>query len=108
MSETAAKIVLCTLPDIDQARQIGTSMVREQLAACVNLIPRIESIYRWKGEVETAGEVLAIFKTTPDSYPALERALREAHPYEVPEILAFRADSGLAEYLSWVAGEVRE
>lgn len=95
-----AFVVLCTFPDLAQARQIGAAMVERQVAACVNLVPGIESIYRWEGKVERAGEVLALFKTT--RYPELEAALRELHPYEVPEILALPVAAGLPAYLAWL------
>jgi periplasmic divalent cation tolerance protein len=93
-------VVLCTFPDIEQARQIGAALVERQVAACVNLLPGVESIYRWEGKVEKAGEVLAFIKTT--RYPELEAAIRELHPYEVPEILALETE-GLPAYLQWVA-----
>ncbi|GAA5122788.1 hypothetical protein GCM10023212_20020 [Luteolibacter yonseiensis] len=76
-----------------------------QLAACVNLVPAIESIYRWQGRIETASEVLAIFKTTSAVFPAFEQTLMELHPYEVPEIIAIAPD-GIAEpYRNWVRME---
>lgn len=95
-------VVFCTFPDLDQARQIGAAMVERQVAACVNLLPGVESIYRWQGGVERAGEVLAVFKTT--RYAELEAALRERHPYQVPEILALPVAAGLPAYLAWLAG----
>ncbi len=98
-----AVVVLCTFPDLDQARQIGAALVERQVAACVNLLPGVESIYRWQGKVERAGEVLALIKTT--RYPDLEAALKELHPYEVPEILAMPVAAGLPAYLAWLAGE---
>jgi periplasmic divalent cation tolerance protein len=70
------------------------------VAACVNLLPGIESIYRWEGKVERAGEVLGIIKTT--RYADLEAAIRELHPYEVPEILALPVAAGLPEYVKWL------
>jgi periplasmic divalent cation tolerance protein len=96
-----AVVVLCTFPDLDQARQIGAALVERQVAACVNLLPGVESIYRWEGKVERAGEVLALIKTA--RYPDLEAALRELHPYDVPEILAFPIAAGLPAYLAWLA-----
>ncbi len=96
-----AFVVLCTFPDSDQARQIGAALVERQVAACVNLLPGVESIYRWEGKIEHAGEVLAVIKTT--RYPALEAAIRELHPYEVPEILALPVVAGLPAYLAWLA-----
>lgn len=93
-------VVLCTFPDLDQARQIGAALIETQVAACVNLLPGVESIYRWEGKVERAGEVLALIKTT--RYPDLEAKLRELHPYEVPEILALPVAAGLPDYLGWL------
>jgi periplasmic divalent cation tolerance protein len=94
-------IVLCTFPDIEQARQIGAALVERQVAACVNLLPGFESIYRWEGKVERASEVLGLIKTT--RYADLEAAIRELHPYEVPEVLALEVTGGLPGYLHWLA-----
>lgn len=102
MSQTAVKIVFCTFPDVEKARQIGTALVERQLAACVNLIPKIESIYRWEGKVERADEVLGVFKVSEAGYPALEVALSEMHPYDVPEVIAVDVEAGLPAYLRWV------
>jgi periplasmic divalent cation tolerance protein len=74
--------------------------VERQVAACVNLLPGVESIYRWEGKVERAGEVLGIIKTT--RYAELEAAIRELHPYEVPEILALEVTAGFNRYLRWL------
>jgi periplasmic divalent cation tolerance protein len=95
-------IVLCTFPDLGKARETGTALVESQLAACVNLIPAVESIYRWEGKVETAAEVLAIFKTTPAAWPRFESRLRELHPYDVPEIVALKPEQVAAGYARWV------
>ncbi len=100
------RIVLCTFPDADSARQIGTSLVEKQLAACVNLVPGIESIYRWQGKIETAGEVLAIFKTTAAAFPAFKEALADLHPYDVPEIVALEPTAVAETYARWVIAEV--
>lgn len=101
--ESELRIILCTFPDVEQARQIGTALVERQLAACVNVIPAIESIYRWEGKLERSQEVLAVMKTTAARWPELEAALRELHPYAVPEIVALPADQVSAAYLQWVA-----
>ena len=95
-------LVLCTFPDMENARQIGTTLVESQLAACVNLFPAIESIYRWRGKVELASEVLAIFKTTRVAYPAFEARLKELHPYDVPEIVAILPQEVHPAYAEWV------
>lgn len=104
MSE--AFVVLCTFPGIEQARQIGTALVERQLAACVNLLPAAESIHRWQGKVETAHEILAIFKTTAAAFPDFEKALADLHPYDVPEIIAIRPSEIAAPYESWLLSEV--
>ena len=95
-----AIVVLCTFPDIEQARQIGAALVERQVAACVNILPGVESIYRWEGKVERAGEVLALIKTA--RYADLEAAIEELHPYEVPEIIALPIAAGLPAYLHWL------
>jgi periplasmic divalent cation tolerance protein len=95
-------VVLCTFPSLELARQIGTALVEAQHAACVNLCPSVESIYRWEGKVESAQEVLAIFKTTAASYPRLEARLKELHPYAVPEIIALPSAQVLPAYAEWV------
>lgn len=100
-------VVLCTFPDVEKARQTGTALVEAQLAACVNLLPGIESIYRWQGAVERAGEVLAVFKTTAEAWPSFEQRLRKLHPYEVPEIVALKPEQVAESYARWVIGETR-
>lgn len=99
-------VVLCTFPDAATARQLGTELVGKQLAACVNLIPGVESIYRWQGQIENATEVLALIKTTRAAYPALAKALASGHPYEVPEIVALAPEAVADTYLAWVRGAV--
>jgi len=84
------------------ARTAVQRCVEERLAACGNIIPQVESIYRWEGKVETAGEVLVILKTTGTAYEALEAKVRSLHPYEVREIIATPLSHGSAAYLDWV------
>jgi periplasmic divalent cation tolerance protein len=100
------RLILCTFPDGGQARQIGTALVERQLAACVNLIPAVESIYRWDDQVESATEVLAIFKTTAVVYPEFEQALVELHPYDVPEIIALSPTAAFEPYAKWLRESV--
>ena len=102
MSDTGVQIVLCSFPDVDTARQIGTTLVERQLAKCVNLIPSVESIYEWEGKIERGSEVLAVFKVAAAKYSAFETTLAKRHPYEVPEILAVEVAAGLNRYLNWV------
>jgi periplasmic divalent cation tolerance protein len=99
-------IVVCTFPNLETARQVGTALVERQLAACVNLLPAVESIYRWQGRVERAPEVLGVIKTTRAAYPRLAAALTEMHPYEVPEIVACHPAAVAESYLAWVAESV--
>jgi periplasmic divalent cation tolerance protein len=108
---TDEEVVICltTFPDAEKSRQIGTVWVESQLAACLNLLPGAESIYRWEGRTEASSEVLAIVKTTRGLLPALEASLRELHPYELPEFLIVAPEGGSAEYLKWVRnGAVRD
>ena len=97
-----ALLVFSTFPDPETARRLAQTLVGERLAACANLLPAVESIYRWKGAVENAPEVMAILKTTTESYPRLEARLKELHPYELPEIVAVSPVGGLPGYLRWV------
>lgn len=96
-------MVFCTCPDDATAERLAGMLVAERLAACVNLLGGARSIYRWQEKLETATETLMVIKTTTAAYPALERRLAEAHPYEVPEILALQVSDGLPAYLKWIA-----
>ncbi len=95
--------VLCTVPDASTGQTIARTLVHEGLAACVNLLPGITSVYRWQGEVQENPELLLIIKTTQARYPALEARIKELHPYEVPEIIAHKIEAGLKSYLEWIA-----
>ena len=97
-------IVLCTFPDVETARRISTEIISENLAACVNLIPAVESIYRWEGKIEQASEVLAIFKVAAKGFKKLETNLLEKHPYDTPEIVGIAAHQVSDGYLKWVLG----
>jgi periplasmic divalent cation tolerance protein len=95
-------LAITTFPDVETASRIAQTLVEEKFAACANLIPAVHSIYRWKEKVETAGEVMVFFKTIEGRQPAFEEKLRSLHPYEVPELLFIKIDSGSPEYLRWV------
>ena len=99
---TDVSIVLVTVGNEEEARKIGRTLVEEQLIACANIIPRIHSIYRWKGEIRTDEEFLMIMKTRTAFFPCLKRRVRELHSYELPEIVAFPVEQGLQDYLDWV------
>jgi periplasmic divalent cation tolerance protein len=100
-------ICFCTCPDAATAGRIAHALVEERLAACVNQLPGLRSVYRWQGQVEAADEVLLLAKTTADAYPALQARLAELHPHELPELLAVESTLGLPAYLQWVADETR-
>lgn len=100
-------VVLSTFPDGAAAQAAALALVDEQLAACVNILPGIESVYRWQGKVETGGEVLALIKTTSERYPQMAKRLQELHPYDVPEIVALPAASVADSYLAWVTENTR-
>jgi periplasmic divalent cation tolerance protein len=106
VADVSVLVVLSTFPDADKAAQIARVLVDEQLAACVNLIAAVRSIYRWQGAVAEDAEALAIIKTTADRYPALSARLSELHPYEVPEIIALPVADGHPPYLAWLAGQI--
>jgi len=98
-------IVITNCPDEETANAIALAVVEEQLAACVNILPRVQSIYRWQGSVESAAEIPLLIKATTRNYPALEARIKTLHPYEVPEIIALPIARGLPAYLNWVAAE---
>lgn len=110
MSATPAGtlVCLCTCPDEASARRIATTLVEHGLAACVNLLPRVHSVYRWHGAVEHADEVLLLVKTTRAALPALQARLQALHPYELPELLAVECAGGLPAYLGWIADNVSD
>jgi len=97
-----ALLAWSTFPDIETARRIARQLVSENFAACANIIPTVESIYRWQGKLEDAQETLVFFKTAAARYPAFQDRLKSLHPYEVPEIICLRIADGLPEYLQWV------
>jgi periplasmic divalent cation tolerance protein len=98
-------IVLTNLPDRDAALKLAQELIARRLAACVNLLAPCTSVYRWKGETETAAEVPVLIKTRVERYAEVEATIRALHPYELPEIIAVPAVRGLEEYLQWVSDE---
>ena|SRR5688572_14216785 len=98
-------LVLTNLPDRAAAERVAELLVGRRLAACVNLLAPCRSVYRWKGAVQHDEEHPVLIKTTSERYAELEQALRAAHPYEVPEIIALPIERGLPAYLEWVAAE---
>ena len=100
-------LVLTNLPDRAAAERIADLLVEKRLAACVNILAPCRSVYRWKGAVQHDEEHPLLIKTTRERYPEMEQALRAAHPYELPEIIAVPIERGLPAYLAWVAGETQ-
>ena len=100
-----ALIALCSCPDTATADRIARTLVDERLAACVNRLPGVESIYRWNGEVQVDEEVLLVIKTSRVRYAALEARVVALHPYEVPEIIALEPAKVASAYAAWVAAE---
>ena len=102
MNQNLFQIVLTTCPDAACAERIARALVEEGLAACVNILPPMRSIYRWKGKIEGATEQLLVIKSAVARFPAIRDRLRALHPYELPEIIAVPIVDGLPEYLAWL------
>lgn len=100
-------LALSTFPDRETAQRISNQLVTEKFAACANILPGIESIYRWKERIETGNETLVFFKLSEDRQSAFQEKLRSLHPYEVPEIVFIPISNGSPEYLRWVAENCR-
>ena len=104
---TDKRLVLTTCGSLEEARRIASALVEGQLAACVNIVPQIESIYRWEGKVDTTNEWLLVMKTTSSAFDRLRKALVELHSYEVPECIAVDIADGSESYLNWIAASVK-
>ncbi|MGH9753135.1 MAG: divalent-cation tolerance protein CutA [Blastocatellia bacterium] len=107
MSEGAsALVVLTTVEKQEDGERLAGLLVERELAACVQILPPMTSIYRWQGAIERASEVLLLIKTTGAAYPRLEAAIKENHPYQTPEIIALPVEAGSGEYLNWLAASI--
>jgi periplasmic divalent cation tolerance protein len=102
-----AILVLTNLPDRASADALARALIELRLAACVSIGAMHDSLYHWRGEIEMASEVALTIKTAADLYPAVEAAIRERHPYELPEIVAVPITDGFHDYLDWIAAETR-
>ena len=99
-------LVLTNLPDQASAGKLGRELVERKLAACVNILSSCTSIYHWKGQLETSQEIPMFIKTSTTAYPALEEAIRDLHPYELPEIVQVPISGGLPAYIQWLMTEI--
>ncbi len=96
------RLVFCTCPDAESAETLARRLVETALAACVNIVPGLLSVYKWQGKLEGATEQLLIIKTRVEAYPELESTICSNHPYEVPEVISVPVDAGLPSYLEWI------
>lgn len=99
----SAYLVYCTCPNTAIATEIGHALVAQRLAACVNVLPNVISIYAWDNKIEQDEEVLLLIKTTRGAFVALQERIKVIHPYELPEIIAVTIADGLPDYLTWIA-----
>ncbi len=99
---TPYQMIFCTCPDFDTANRIARHLVTARLAACINILPAVTSVYEWQGEIETAQEQLLLIKSSQPHYAKIEAEIKTLHPYEVPEIIALNIEKGLPAYLKWI------
>ena len=104
---TDKRIVVSTAGSAEQAQKIARHLVEHQLAACVNIVPHIKSIYRWQGKVESSQEWLLLIKTSAEYFPRVRDAIRELHSYDLPECIAITIEDGSPEYLDWLANTLK-
>jgi len=100
------QLVLTTCPDQESADRLAVHLVEERLAACINAIPGIRSVYRWKGEVMKDSELLLVIKSRADHFDALREAIIKHHPYELPEVIAVSVSDGHLPYLAWIDSQL--
>ncbi len=101
------RVVLVTAPNAAEAERIAQKVVQKGLAACVNIVPKLLSIYRWEGNVERDTETLLVIKSTKEALPKLKKRIKKMHSYKVPEILVLKVDEGDREYLEWIDSVVK-
>lgn len=101
-------LVMTNMPDAASAEQLAHALVDARLAACVNCLPGVRSVYRWQGAVEQTDETTLLIKTVQGRYAELEAAICKAHPYQVPEIITISPSAGLPGYMTWIAQETRK
>lgn len=102
---TPVRIVFCTIDSVDAARKLARRLVEDRLAACVNIIENVTSVYKWEDRIEEDAELLLVIKTRDGRLRELMERIRELHPYDVPEILSWPVQRGSRPYLDWVVAE---
>jgi len=105
---TDKRLFLTTAPTREEANSIATELVSKHLAACVNVLGPMASVYRWQGDLERSEEFLLLIKSTESNSAAIQEAIRELHSYQIPELIAFTVESGLEPYLNWITASVRK
>jgi len=106
MDDKHFQVVICTCPDQTVAETIAENIVAQRLAACVNIMPQVRSIYHWEGNIESAEESLLLIKTHVEKYASLQNTIENIHPYEVPEIISLDVKDGLPSYLNWLSTSI--
>jgi periplasmic divalent cation tolerance protein len=107
-ASSSARIVMTTVVSTEEGMRLGRTLVEERLAACATLVPAVESIYRWQGQIESSAETLLLLKTASDHLLALEARLHELHSYQTPEFVVLAIESGSHPYLAWLEASLRE
>ena len=102
MPATSHQIIFCTYPNHDSAKTIATHLIREKLAACVNILPSVTSVYEWQGQIETAQVQLLLIKSRNDFYSKIETEIIRLHPYELPEVIAVPITQAFPQYIQWI------
>lgn len=101
------RVILSTASSPEEGERIARTLIEQRLAACVNIVPKLASVYRWEGRIETASEVLLLIKTSAVLVDRAETALRSVHSYQIPEFLVFDPESGDADYIAWLIDSVQ-
>jgi len=99
-------IILNTCPDKESAERIAKTLVEKRLAACVNIIPGLTSVYHWQDQIESSEECLLVIKSIQNAYKAVEQAILDIHPYELPEVIAVPLSTGFAPYIAWISSNI--
>ncbi|MGM0526305.1 MAG: divalent-cation tolerance protein CutA [Pseudomonadota bacterium] len=103
----STRMLFCTCGDEQEANALAHYLIKEKLAACVNIIPKIQSVYEWNGKVENDSELLLIIKTSKLKLQSLKEAVKQKHSYDSPELISFKIDDGLPDYLSWIEAQTK-